>query len=476
MQSHTQRGGIYFLLFLILSAASILATGIIGFKRLTFTEPLSPLFLEEDPPDIELINLPKGLGNESVTFAVQVDDEKTGLDQLLIRIVQDNKAQELLRKDFQLPSPKSHTITTEIDPKKLGLKEGNAEIQVVAFDKSLWSNTTKVTRLLDVNFNKPHISVITPQQNGVHGGTELVFYKVTGRQPEAHGVISEGKLYRGFSAQGWSSSFQGSPSIYVTLYPIPQSFTPHSSKMRIQARDNLGNTVSADFPYRTRKRSWSTYRSRLTNDEALAITSKLEGYAKANLIEIEGNQPLDQRTRRVASRLAQHDEVSLSSILESSSTSKLWSGHFIAPVSVTPSNTTGDLRVLLLNNQEVFRARESGVRFSVSSPMTVQSANTGKVIFVGQLGLLGQTVVIDHGLGLSSIYSHLSSISVEEGLTIKKGDGIGTTGKTGFSTANEVYFQMRVHGIPVSPNEWWDSRWVTDHIENKVAFVLRSGL
>ncbi len=117
-----QRGGMYFLLFLLFSAISIIATGIVVFQRLTLTDPLSPLFLEQIPPKIELINTPKGLGNESVTLSVQVDDEQSGLDQLLIRIVQDNKAQELLRKNFQLPAPKTETIAAEIDPKKLGLK------------------------------------------------------------------------------------------------------------------------------------------------------------------------------------------------------------------------------------------------------------------------------------------------------------------------------------------------------------------
>lgn len=475
MQRSTQRGGIYFLFFLLLCAASILATGIIVFQRISLTDPLSPLFLEEDPPKIEFINPPKGLGNGSVTLSVQVDDEKTGLDQLLVRIVQDNKAQELLRKNFQLPAPKTQLLTAEIDPKKLGLKEGNVEIQAVAFDKALWSNSAKVTRLLEVNFSKPHISVITPQQNGVLGGSELVFYKITGRRPEWHGIISEGKLYQGFSAQGWSPAFQDAPSIYVTLYPIPQSFHVRSSEMRIQARDSMGNTVFADFPHRIRKRRWSTHRSRLTTAEASTVLGGLESYAKQNLISTESDLPLEKRLRNVAVKLAQHDDATLASILAHTSSSKLWSEYFIPPVKVSPSNTTGDLRIILLEHQEIIRARESGVRFSVSSPTNVQSANGGKVVFCGQLGLLGNTVIVDHGLGLTSVYSHLSSISVEEGRTINKGDGIGTTGRTGFSATNEVYFQMRLHGTPVSPNEWWDTRWVTDHIENKVAFVLRSG-
>jgi murein DD-endopeptidase MepM/ murein hydrolase activator NlpD len=101
------------------------------------------------------------------------------------------------------------------------------------------------------------------------------------------------------------------------------------------------------------------------------------------------------------------------------------------------------------------------------------AANNGSVVFIGTLGLLGNTIIIDHGFGLSTIYGHLSDVDVQRGISVQRGQEIGKTGSTGLAQSEEVYFEMRVHGIPVSPNEWWDQSWVTDHIDNKVAFVMR---
>jgi murein DD-endopeptidase MepM/ murein hydrolase activator NlpD len=90
--------------------------------------------------------------------------------------------------------------------------------------------------------------------------------------------------------------------------------------------------------------------------------------------------------------------------------------------------------------------------------------------------LSGNTIVIDHGFGLSTVYAHLSETNVKAGDEVAKGVAIGRTGTTGFAQSEEVYFEMRLHGVPVSPNEWWDESWVTDHITNKIAFVQRTVL
>jgi murein DD-endopeptidase MepM/ murein hydrolase activator NlpD len=99
------------------------------------------------------------------------------------------------------------------------------------------------------------------------------------------------------------------------------------------------------------------------------------------------------------------------------------------------------------------------------------AANGGQVVFAGDLGALGKTVVLDHGFGLVTVYGHLSEISAPLGSLVAKNQPIGRTGSTGFATSEEVHFEVRLHGVPVNPTEWWDERWVADHIDNKVAFV-----
>jgi murein DD-endopeptidase MepM/ murein hydrolase activator NlpD len=176
----------------------------------------------------------------------------------------------------------------------------------------------------------------------------------------------------------------------------------------------------------------------------------------------------------LAKELAAYDEKVLSDTLSRPEPTRLWQDYFLIPVQVSSSNSTGDLRILSVGSEEILRARENGVRFTVSRPFSVLAANSGKVLYAGRLGLLGTTLILDHGMGLTTLYSHLSHTSPKVGETVHRGQVIGTTGRSGLATSNELYFQIRIHGVPVSPREWWDKRWVSEHIDEKIAYVLRS--
>jgi septal ring factor EnvC (AmiA/AmiB activator) len=82
--------------------------------------------------------------------------------------------------------------------------------------------------------------------------------------------------------------------------------------------------------------------------------------------------------------------------------------------------------------------------------------------------------VVDHGFGLSSVYAHLSGADVKPGDEVAKGQALGQTGTSGLAQSEEVYFELRLHGVAISPNEWWDDTWLGDHIQNKTAFVQRT--
>jgi murein DD-endopeptidase MepM/ murein hydrolase activator NlpD len=81
----------------------------------------------------------------------------------------------------------------------------------------------------------------------------------------------------------------------------------------------------------------------------------------------------------------------------------------------------------------------------------VNAMNSGKVILTGDYYFNGKFVLIDHGLGLSSIYIHLSSIDVEIGDEIESGDLIGKVGSTGISTGPHLHWGVRLNGIDLDP-------------------------
>jgi murein DD-endopeptidase MepM/ murein hydrolase activator NlpD len=79
--------------------------------------------------------------------------------------------------------------------------------------------------------------------------------------------------------------------------------------------------------------------------------------------------------------------------------------------------------------------------------------------------------MIDHGMGVATIYSHLSSISVKKGDTVNRGDIIGRTGATGLAGGDHLHFGVAVHNVFVNPVEWWDMSWLKNNILDKIEDV-----
>jgi len=468
-------GGAVFTTFLLTLFISIVAAGVMAFIHVSNVNPANPMFLEKSPPEISWAQEPLGLGADEVPVTIEVKDTGVGLDEVLVRISQNNTPKELIRKQ-RLGGVKTESLEIKIDSKKLGLREGKAELQVLAFDRSLWSNGSAVSKSLVVDFLKPRIDVITPQQNAVLGGSELVFYRVVGKRPDSQGVFAQGSLYPGFPARYWDDSFQGQEDLYIAFFPIPPSFDDNRDTMSLMARDSIGNVATAPFNYRIRMKRWGSFSVKLDESQATTLKNSLAANPSNEAIKarLSGDTLTDLRYLIKAS--ARHDESILSDPLSRTEGRRLWNGAFVKPVSTYPSNLAGDVRTVLYNGQEVIKGASVGSRLPVSSRQKVLAANSGRVSFVRTLALNGNTVVIDHGFGLSTVYAHLSESTVKVGDEIAKGVPIGRTGATGFAQSEEVYFEMRLHGVPVSPNEWWDESWVADHITNKIAFVQRTVL
>ena len=98
----------------------------------------------------------------------------------------------------------------------------------------------------------------------------------------------------------------------------------------------------------------------------------------------------------------------------------------------------------------------------------VECSNDGVVIFADYLGIYGNTVIVDHGLGLQSLYAHLSSFDVGVGDEVRKGQSLGRTGQTGLAGGDHLHFTMVLHGTQVNPIEWWDPAWVRKRVLSRL--------
>ena len=92
-----------------------------------------------------------------------------------------------------------------------------------------------------------------------------------------------------------------------------------------------------------------------------------------------------------------------------------------------------------------------GTDFAAASGTPVLAINTGVVVYVGSLTTYGNTIVIDHGLGLQSFYMHLSTVSVRVGQMVHRGDIIGASGETGYAEGPHLHLTVRIDGISIDP-------------------------
>ncbi|MEM8614828.1 MAG: peptidoglycan DD-metalloendopeptidase family protein [Cyanobacteria bacterium P01_H01_bin.105] len=98
-----------------------------------------------------------------------------------------------------------------------------------------------------------------------------------------------------------------------------------------------------------------------------------------------------------------------------------------------------------------YRRFHAGIDFGASHGTRITAADSGKVIFSGWYGGYGNSVIIDHGGGLTTLYAHASRLNVREGQAVSKGQSIAAVGSTGLSTGPHLHFEVRRNGSPVDP-------------------------
>jgi murein DD-endopeptidase MepM/ murein hydrolase activator NlpD len=126
---------------------------------------------------------------------------------------------------------------------------------------------------------------------------------------------------------------------------------------------------------------------------------------------------------------------------------KLWDGPFVRPVNDPANSAFGTRNVL--NGQP--RSPHSGADFSSDAGTPIKAPNAGRVVLAGNRYFTGNTVMIDHGLALFSLFAHLSETTVDEGDIVARGDVIGRVGATGRVTGPHLHWSVRANGARVDP-------------------------
>ena len=168
-------------------------------------------------------------------------------------------------------------------------------------------------------------------------------------------------------------------------------------------------------------------------------------------------------------QMRQDNLKTIQAITRKSDPRPLWQDTFLRMKNASPMALFGDARTYVYQGKIIGESLHEGVDLASTEHAPIEAANDGIVVLAGPLGIYGNAVMIDHGLGLFSLYGHLSTIQIQSGQPVKKGDRIGYSGVTGLAGGDHLHFSIIVGDRFVNPQEWWDPHWIADNVTKKIA-------
>lgn len=414
-------------------------------------------YLEKEEPVItfnqDISTLGK-LKKAEITFS----DQKSGLAQIYAEIIQDNKGRILIDENIVSRGNKQKTISLIIDTAALKLHDGPALIKLTAGDHSLLRNQATVSQQVKIDTVPPQIYPLNPVNNANQGGTCFMAYRIS--KP----VLSTGIYINDYFTPAYSALVDNKP-VFLIYFAIPIDSTKTNSTIKIFARDDAGNESIIAFPCLIKEKKFRTDKMNLSDN---FLQQKMPEF-QAMVPSLQGKTPLETFIY-VNDRLRNDNFRTIQSICQKSSPKKLWEGTFLRMPKAKPMALFGDRRTYLAGGKAIANSTHEGVDLASTAHAAIEAANSGITAFAGPLGIYGNAVIIDHGQGLFSLYSHLSAIKTTVGKTVKKAEVIGHSGISGLAGGDHLHFSIIAGGRFVNPQEWWDAHWINDNVTQKMIF------
>ncbi len=425
-------------------------------------------------PSIEIARPEKFIG-QSTPLEVVVTAPRGELATLRIAVEQNGKAMEVATLQnlpgdaIKQEAADRLRITRDVGKKALAdLQSGDARIVVSASRPVLYglrqADTTAV-RDVKVRLERPRVAVVSTHHYVNLGGSEMVVYRATPEDVQS-GVQVGDLEYPGFPASG--AAVEGAslndPALRVAFFALRYD-QDLNTPIRVFARDEAGNLARATFDYRPFPKQFKKSNievGKLLLDEV--VPAILEGTT-----EIQPSGSPVEKFVAVNSELRRKNNEKIASFAAQTAPEMLWRGQVFHPFGSTAVEAAfADYRTYFYEGKEIDRQVHLGFDLASLAGAPIVAANRGKVLFADELGIYGNAVIIDHGMGLQSLYAHLSSIGVKVGDAVEKEQEIGRSGKTGMALGDHLHFTMLVNGHMVNPVEWWDPHWIQDRILRKL--------
>jgi murein DD-endopeptidase MepM/ murein hydrolase activator NlpD len=425
-------------------------------------------------PSIQILQ-PARLVGVDATLDVTVEAPGARFSRLDIALEQNGRSTPL----FSLGAPGAATvaqqtpdrvrITRPVGKRALpDLSAGPARLVVRAARTTLFGLRTReasAAREVVVRFTPPRIAAVSTRHYVNLGGSEMVVYTVS--PPEVtSGVLVGDAFYPGYPASG-AGVASSDPGLRVAFFALLYD-QDLATPIRLLARDEAGNQALAPFDYKPFAKRFTRGRVELNDAFLHRVVPEVLEHAPELKIAVRADEDYLPAFLEIDGRLRRIDSEKLAAMAGRTSPRMLWKGPFIPLGNAKVESKFADHRTYYYGKKEVDQQVHLGFDLAVTRQVPVQAGNDGNVVYADYFGIYGNCVVIDHGMGVQSLYGHLSSIDVKAGDAVRKGQQIGRSGMTGLAAGDHLHFSIALQGRMVNPVEWWDPHWVEDRVMRKL--------
>ncbi len=348
-----------------------------------------------------------------------------------------------------------------IDGTPLNPKATKFLVSVIATDRSNWGffqgNSAKKDIVVNIDYHRPDVNILSNSYSITQGGSALVVFQVKDENLKDFYVKEGNKRYRvtPYKEEGY----------YASLIAWP--FNQDHFSAKVVAEDFAGNKRVVNIPYYIVYKKYRTSWIRATDK---FIDGKISDLAESNpqyaiiTDRIEKLRAINEDMRRANEELIHELASKVTDTMISE-----WKIRTFYPLKNGKKVADfGDHRHYYYKSRDnkVSESYHLGLDMASTKMATIVSSNGGKVVFTENNGIYGNMPMVDHGLGLYTLYGHCSTILVQQDEIIGAGTPIAKTGMTGLALGDHLHFGVLVQGIEVRPEEWMDKRWIRNNIDN----------
>jgi murein DD-endopeptidase MepM/ murein hydrolase activator NlpD len=346
------------------------------------------------------------------------------------------------------------------------LKAGIAHVTVTAVRPVLFGlreSASTATREIEVRLTPPQIGAASQFHYVNHGGSEMVVYRVSPADVESGVRVGEYE-YPGFAATG-AGVATSDPNLRVAFFALlwdQATGTP----ITLYARDNIGNESATSFDHRVFAKAFRT--SRIDVDDEFLARVVPPILQSSPDFRVDDPSDLLASYLRINQDMRTENNAAIKALAAETAPEILWEGAFKQLINTAVESGFADQRTYVHNGEEIDRQVHLGFDLASTTAAPVLAANRGRVLHAGWLGIYGNCVILDHGMGLQSLYAHLSSIEVNVGDIVAMDQRLGRSGSTGLAGGDHLHFTMLLNGNAITPVDWWSAQWVEDRIMRKL--------